>query len=62
MANELTLRAQTGILVPELKQPQKPETLRHHVLNRMMQEKSGRLYCNEDWDIEIPSLELYAAR
>jgi hypothetical protein len=35
---------------------------RRHVLNRSTQEKSGRLYCNEDWDFEIPSLELYAAR
>ena len=35
---------------------------RRHVLNRGMQEKSGRLYCNDDWDFEIPTLELYAAR
>jgi hypothetical protein len=35
---------------------------RRHVINRNMQEKSGRLYCNEDWDFDIPSLEFYAAR
>jgi hypothetical protein len=62
MTNEQPLRAQAGTLALEVKRPQKPETLRRHVLNRTMQEKSGRLYCNEDWDIEIPSLELYAAR
>ncbi len=38
------------------------ETQRRHVLNRSMQEKSGRLYCGEDGDVEIPSLEIYAAR
>lgn len=38
------------------------DVARRHVLNRGMQEKSGRLYCNEDWDFEIPALELYAAR
>jgi D-alanyl-D-alanine dipeptidase len=38
------------------------EASRRHVLNRGMQEKSGRLYCNEDWDFEIPTLEFYAAR
>jgi hypothetical protein len=62
MANEYLQRAQAGIIIPEIKRSPKPETLRRHVLNRAMQEKSGRLYCNEDWDIEIPSLELYAAR
>jgi hypothetical protein len=35
---------------------------RRHVINRNMQSRSGRLYCNEDWDFEIPALELYAAR
>ena len=62
MANEFTLRAQTGTIAPEIKRGSKSEPMRRHVLNRMMQEKSGRLYCSEDWDIEIPSLELYAAR
>lgn len=38
------------------------EAQRRHVLNRSMQEKSGRLYCGEDGDVEIPSLEIYAAR
>jgi hypothetical protein len=37
-------------------------TVRRHVLNRTTQEKSGRLYCSDDWDFEIPSLEIYAAR
>lgn len=37
-------------------------TPRRHVLNRWMQEKSGRLYCSDDWDIDIPTLEFYAAR
>lgn len=35
---------------------------RHHVLTSMMQERSGRLYCADDWNIEIPDLEIYAAR
>lgn len=38
------------------------EGQRRHVLNRSMQEKSGRLYFNEEWDFDIPSLEIYAAR
>ena len=38
------------------------ESTRRHVINRNMQSRSGRLYCNEDWDFDIPALELYAAR
>jgi hypothetical protein len=37
-------------------------THRRHVINRSTQEKSGRLYFYEDWDFDIPSLEIYAAR
>jgi hypothetical protein len=44
-----------------LSQP-RHDSLRQHVLNRNMQSKSGRLYYNEDWDFDIPALELYAAR
>jgi hypothetical protein len=36
--------------------------LRHHIINRLAQERSGRLYCPFDVDFEIPSLEIYAAR
>jgi hypothetical protein len=39
-----------------------PEPSRHHILHRKQQQSSGRLYCNEDVDLEIPSLEIYAAR
>jgi hypothetical protein len=42
--------------------PKRNEGLRHHVLNRLAEERSGRLYCNEEWEFEIPSLEIYAAR
>jgi hypothetical protein len=42
--------------------PTRPDGYRRHVINRAMQERSGRLYCNEEFDFEIPSLELYAAR
>lgn len=38
------------------------EHRRRHVLKWSMHEKSGRLYCNEDADADIPSLEIYAAR
>ena len=38
------------------------EGLRHHVINRMAQERSGRLYSPFDLDFEIPSLDIYAAR
>jgi hypothetical protein len=38
------------------------EQTRRHVINRTMQSRSGRLYCNEEWDFDIPTLELYAAR
>jgi hypothetical protein len=36
--------------------------LRFHVLKQNQQDKSGRLYCDEDGNTEIPSLEIYAAR
>lgn len=42
--------------------PARQDSARRHVINRSMQAKSGRLYCNEDWDFDIPALELYAAR
>jgi hypothetical protein len=42
--------------------PPRSESTRRHVINRNMQSRSGRLYCNEDWDFDIPALELYAAR
>jgi hypothetical protein len=35
---------------------------RDHIINRLQQERSGRLYCNDNWEFEIPSLELYDAR
>lgn len=47
---------------PESNNKLRLELPRRHVLNRMMQEKSGRLYCNDDFDIEIPNLDIYEAR
>jgi hypothetical protein len=38
------------------------DVARRHVINRNMQSRAGRLYCNEDWDFDMPALELYAAR
>jgi hypothetical protein len=62
MTNELIaqLCAQTPPI--DLKAPVSIETPRGHAINRQMQEKSGRLYCDEDYDCYIPPLELYAAR
>jgi hypothetical protein len=66
MSDEALVRplaaAQHTAKIIELKPTQRPDTARRHVLNRGMQEKSGRLYCNEDMDVELPSLEIYAAR
>jgi hypothetical protein len=53
--------APAGIVVP-FKPMQRRDQHRHHVLNRMTQDCSGRLYFNDDWDLEIPALEIYAAR
>jgi hypothetical protein len=50
-----------GTVVP-FKPVQRNDKPRRHVLNRMTQDKSGRLSCNDDWDVEIPALEIYAAR
>jgi hypothetical protein len=35
---------------------------RRHPLSLLNQEKSGRLNCENDQDIEIPALDIYAAR
>jgi hypothetical protein len=40
----------------------KPAARRRHVLNRTMQEKSGRLYFNEDAEDETTDVEIYEAR
>lgn len=47
---------------PEPKSKPRSEWLRHHVISRMKQERSGRLYCSEDLEIEVPSLLIYEAR
>lgn len=47
---------------PEIPHKLRLDSQRRHVLNRSTQEKSGRLYCSDDWDFDIPSLEIYAAR
>jgi hypothetical protein len=41
---------------------QRTDLPRRHVITRNMPSRSGRLYCNEEWDFDIPALELYAAR
>ena len=57
------LRKPDNMELPQVFTPvTRGETMRRHVLNRSMQEKSGRLYCGDDWDFDIPSLEIYAAR
>jgi hypothetical protein len=33
-----------------------------HILTQLQQKKSGRLDCEDEADIEIPDLEIYAAR
>jgi hypothetical protein len=48
------------VLVFKLLEPKK--TSRSHILNQPQQSNSGRLYCGDDLDIEIPSLDIYAAR
>ena len=58
-AAEICDETTTGVEAPA---GQRREGLRHHVINRMSQERSGRLYSPFDWDFEIPSLEVYAAR
>jgi hypothetical protein len=62
MVNVTVLRTPAKSAAPEIPKQQRPEALRRHVLNRVMQDKSGRLYCNEELDFDIPSLEFYAAR
>jgi hypothetical protein len=58
------LREVESAEIPALHPPSttRMESQRRHVLNRLMQEKSGRLYCGDDGDLDIPSLEIYAAR
>lgn len=61
------LRESESLDIPVFHTPVSPifvrtDSQRHHVLNRSMQDKSGRLYFNEEWEFDIPSLELYAAR
>jgi hypothetical protein len=41
---------------------QRQKASRHHVIARLTQEKSGRLYCADEADVEIPVLEIYEAR
>jgi hypothetical protein len=48
-------------IVP-LKQVEAKRTSRSHILNQLPQSNNGRLYCGDDLDIEIPSLDIYAAR
>jgi hypothetical protein len=62
MLKPTALRPAVSTATPEILTLQRPDAHRRHVLNRVMQEKSGRLYCNEELDFEIPSLEFYTAR
>jgi hypothetical protein len=62
MANELIAHMSAHTPLIDLKAPVSIEAPRGHVISRQMQEKSGRLYCDEDYDCYIPPLELYAAR
>lgn len=38
------------------------KALRHHVLKEVIEEESGRLSCNDEDEIEVPPMEIYAAR
>jgi hypothetical protein len=62
MLKAIYARPVPTLVPPESSHKLRPEASRRHVLNRMMQEKSGRLYCNEEFEIEIPSLDIYEAR
>ena len=61
LLRESDMIAETPVTTPA-PSTKRSDNLRHHVLNRIAEERSGRLYCNEEWDFEIPSLEIYAAR
>jgi hypothetical protein len=56
---DLTNPATPPLLVPLVA---RIDIARRHVINRAMQEKSGRLYCGDDLEFDVPSYELYAAR
>jgi hypothetical protein len=39
-----------------------PRNARHHIMKQLPLEKSGRLSCNDEQDIEVPSLEIFTGR
>lgn len=47
---------------PEEKPARPPPNLRHHILVEEEKKNSGRLDCGEDLDVEVPQLDIYAAR
>ncbi len=62
MANEDAPRTVAAQPIVDVKFKLKTEAIRRHVLNRLTQEKSARLSCNDESEIEIPTIDLYAAR
>jgi len=42
--------------------PPQIKTLRNHVLNTPQRSNGGRLAAYEEWEFEIPTLDIYAAR
>ncbi len=62
MLNVIALRPAAKMQTQDQTNLQRSEASRRHVLNRLTQEKSGRLYCGDDIDFDIPALDIYAAR
>jgi hypothetical protein len=62
MLNVIALRPAAKTQAADHAPKHHSEVQRSHVLNRLIQEKSGRLYCSDDVDFHIPELEIYAAR
>ncbi len=62
MLNVIALRPAAKTQTTDQTLASRTESPRRHVLNRLTQEKSGRLYCSDDVEFEIPALEIYAAR
>jgi hypothetical protein len=62
MLNVIALRPARG-KPPENKIASRPASLiRHHVLKTSGTENSGRLYCEDENDTEVPPLDIYAGR
>ncbi len=62
MLNVIALRPGRG-KTPENKIASRPAvSIRHHVLKTCATENSGRLYCEDENDTEVPQIDIYAGR